>query len=162
MEERRLFNSKIMWEMLPDDRLGIERLVDALNAAFSRHIAKEYDHLFHDKQLTLQRFPTIKNMIERRQRNNEQEINSFYPSFEENRIEKLIALCQGFGETILTATNGTRDASQLHSELNDMHYELRESLLETCPRRYVMPPRRNRREQGECKTLKVRRGPADV
>lgn len=40
MEERRLFNSKVMWEMLPRDRLGINSLVEALSGAFTEHLAK--------------------------------------------------------------------------------------------------------------------------
>jgi len=97
-------------------------------------------------------------MIEMRQRNSDDETNSFYASFETNRREKLIEDCQGFARTISAATNGTMANSLLHSELNNMYCGLRDSLLGTCPRRDVETPRRNRDvilEQGECSNLKI-------
>src|SRR5271167_669395 len=92
-------------------------------------------------------------MIEIRQRNNREEINCFHPSFEKNRREKLIEYCQGFAGTVSAAINGTTNVPPLSSELNNMYFALRESLLGTCPMRHVETPRRNRRnvpEQGEC------------
>ena len=39
-EEQHFFNSKVMWEILPRDRLGINRLVEALSGAFTKHLEK--------------------------------------------------------------------------------------------------------------------------
>lgn len=53
MEEQRLFNSKVMWEILPRNRLGIKRLVEALNGAFNGHLVNEYHHWCNNTGLTL-------------------------------------------------------------------------------------------------------------
>ena len=88
-----------------------------------------------------------------RRRNNNEEIDSFYPSFENNRREMLIGYCKGFGRALSVSIIETESASQLRSELINMYRELRESLVGTCPRRYIETPRRNRHDapgQGPC------------
>jgi hypothetical protein len=47
-EERSVSESQTMQGILPRERLGIERLVEALSEVFYQHVANRYHHHAHD------------------------------------------------------------------------------------------------------------------